>query len=114
MKELQRSIPVGGDSAYNEIFNGYFIFRHDSLIAFLRDDQSNHPKFYVLSIEGYRDDAGKNHVLGGSLLKIGAHKDVFSGNVYMIRRNTTFDECTMLDASDVPPPIISFLDKGLL
>ena len=112
VKEIQKSVPPGGDTAYNEVFTGYFLFRETSLIAILRDDQYKHPKFYILSIEPYTSDAGKHMVMHGSLLKIGADKCVFSGNIYMIRKDTAFGECTMLDRPDVPPTIIRFLDNG--
>jgi hypothetical protein len=111
VKEIQKSVPPGGDTAYNEVFTGYFLFRETSLIAILRDDQYKHPKFYILSIEPYTSDAGKHMVMYGSLLKIGADRCVFSGNTYMIRKDTAFDECTMLDRPDVPPTIIQFLDS---
>jgi hypothetical protein len=112
--ETQRSVPFGGDITYNEVFTGHFLFRKNSLFALLRDDEEKHPKFYVLSIEPYKNDSkDKKMVMIGALVKIGAQKDVFIGNVYMVRRDTALDECTMMDRSDVPTPIIDYLDSGM-
>ena len=112
VRELQRSIPDGADNPYNEFFSGFFIFREKSLIAMLRDNEEKIPKFYIMSIEPYKDNVKKIVVMRGVLLKTGAQNDVFTGYIYMVRRAAAFDECEMLEPSDVPRGIIAYLDSG--
>jgi hypothetical protein len=113
VREEQRSIPEGGDEPHTEIFTGHYLFRGRSLIALLRDAQDKRPKFYILSIEPYPGNSKRNVVMAGALLKIGAQKDLFIGNVYMVRRATALKECRMLPRTDVSRTIRSYLDIGM-
>ena len=107
--ELQKSIPLGSTVAFREEHAGHFLFRKNSMIVFLREKRQSLPKFYVLSIEPYENDAGQYLVMTGTLLKIGAQQDVFSGRVRMVRHDAAFENCDVVPASDVKD-ILDHLD----
>lgn len=79
------------------------------MIVFLREKLQSLPKFYILSIEPYENDAGQYMVMTGTLLKIGAQQDVFSGRVHMVRDAAAFEKCDLVPASDVKE-ILDHLD----
>jgi len=108
-QELQQAVPVGSTDTFREEHSGHFLFRKNSMIVFLREKRQSLPKFYILSIEPYENDAGQYVVMTGTLLKIGAQQDVFSGRVRMVRDNTAFTNCNVVPASDVKD-ILDHLD----
>jgi hypothetical protein len=110
--ERQESVPAGGKRRFAEIFSGHFLFRKDSVIVIQRHKGETIPKFYILAILNYKDETDRVLVMSGGLLKIGDRADVFFGNIYMVRDDHAFDSCTMLNATNVPPDILAYLDLG--
>ena len=110
-REVQRSIPPGGSKVYIEHHDGHFLFRRNSMIVLLRASNLGRPKFYILSIAPYETEDGEKQVLTGALLKTGASQDVFGGAIYMVRKDTAFEECDMVASAEVPEEILEILDS---
>jgi hypothetical protein len=109
-EELQTSITDSGRTI-REGFQGYYIYRGDSLIAMLRNKNGSQPKFYILAIPNYDTEDGQRESLSGLLIKTGAERPVFGAAIHMVRDDNAFEGTDVVSRASVDADILLKLDS---
>jgi hypothetical protein len=109
-EELQTSITDSGRTIREE-FQGYYIYRGDSLIAMLRNKNGSQPKFYILAISSYDTEDGQRESLSGLLIKTGVERPVFGAAIHMVRDDNAFEGTDVVSRASVDADILRKLDS---
>jgi hypothetical protein len=102
VEEVQESIPDGGVESFREEYTGHFFFREESMVVILREKELAIPKFYIMSVLRWKGaTTGLYQQMEGAMLKVGEQKSLFAHNIYMVRNQRAFEECRMLELTEL-------------